>query len=272
MMSTTDLNWVESLLYRLITAPSGVAEGLAQEKSLDDGGLARVIAGDERLSAEDRVDIYANMYFYRLLDVLKEDFPATLATIGDDRFHNLVTSYLIEHPPSHFSVGQAGRYLADFLRDYPLREDFPFIEDLARLERALIESFHAADAAPLGAEQMRAIPPDQWPAVQLKLHPTIIMLALQWNVSETLAQVEQAEKPAPPKRHHAVVLVWRNRNRVHCREVDAVEYAALSMMIDGTTFAEVCEAVASSVESGDPMVTINRLFERWLSDGILVSS
>ncbi len=30
----SDLNWVESLLYRLITAPSGVAEGLANEKSL----------------------------------------------------------------------------------------------------------------------------------------------------------------------------------------------------------------------------------------------
>ena len=75
----SDLNWVESLLYRLITAPSGVAEGLAQEKSLAHGGLARVIAGDDRLSAEERVDIYANMYFYRILDVLKEDFPATLA-------------------------------------------------------------------------------------------------------------------------------------------------------------------------------------------------
>ena len=26
----------------------------------------------------ERVDIYANMYFYRLLEVLQEDFPATL--------------------------------------------------------------------------------------------------------------------------------------------------------------------------------------------------
>jgi hypothetical protein len=270
-MSTQDLNWVESLLYRLITAPSGVAEGLAREKSLDHGGLARIIAGDERLSPEDRVDIYANMYFYRVLDVLKEDFPATLATIGPDRFHNLVTSYLIVHPPAHFSIGQAGRHLADFLCDYPLREDFPFIPDLARLERALIESFHAADAAPLDAARMRVTPPEQWPAVRLKLHPTIVMLPLQWNVSEILKQVEDGEQPHSPTEREAVVLVWRNGNRVFYRAIDAIEHDALVTMGDGTTFAEVCDAIASGVETGDPMATINRLFERWLSDGILVS-
>src|SRR5208283_5007423 len=96
----SDLSWVEGLLYRLITAPSGVAEGLAQEKSLGADGLARVIVGDDRLNAEERVDIYANMYFYRILDVLKEDFPATLAVVGPERFHNLVTGYLIEYPPA----------------------------------------------------------------------------------------------------------------------------------------------------------------------------
>jgi len=77
------LKQLQSILYRLITAASGVAEGLAAEKRLvaeggmPAGGLDALVLGDDRLSAEDRVDIYANMYFYRLLDVLKEDFPAT---------------------------------------------------------------------------------------------------------------------------------------------------------------------------------------------------
>src|SRR5208283_4803243 len=84
------LKRLESLLYRLITAPSGVAEGLAAERTLGAGGLDDLVLGDERLSAEARVDIYANMYFYRLLDALKEDFPATLTVLGDDNFHNLV--------------------------------------------------------------------------------------------------------------------------------------------------------------------------------------
>ena len=95
---------LQSLLYRLITAPSGVAEGLAAERDLRADGLDAIVLGDERLSAEARVDIYANMYFYRMRDALKEDFPATLAVLGDDNFHNLVTGYLLEYPPTEPSM------------------------------------------------------------------------------------------------------------------------------------------------------------------------
>src|SRR5579863_5534234 len=126
----TNLKNLQSLLYRLITAVSGVAEGLASERDLGAGGIGAVVLGDDRLSAEARVDIYANMYFYRILDALKEDFPATLAVLGDDKFHNLVTGYILEYPPTEPSISYCGRFLADYLRDHPMRERAPFIADL----------------------------------------------------------------------------------------------------------------------------------------------
>jgi hypothetical protein len=266
----SDLNWVESLLYRLITAPSGVAEGLAQEKSLAPGGLASVIAGDDRLIAEERVDIYANMYFYRILDVLKEDFPATLAILGAERLHNLVTGYLIEYPPTHFSISYAGNHLADFLGDHPLREEFPFLADLARVERTLIEVFHAADAVPLDAEQMRAIPPEDWPSLNLKLHPAIQILELQWNVATILRAVEQGEEPSQPAREAISMMVWRNRNRVFYRALDEAEREQLAAISSGISFGELCEMIADAVEEGDPAVAINRRLEIWLSEGVLL--
>ncbi|HEV2169709.1 MAG TPA: DNA-binding domain-containing protein, partial [Candidatus Binatus sp.] len=111
-----ELRNIESLLYRLITAPEGVRDGLGRERRLPAGGLGAIIDGDDRLDAVDRLDIYANMYFYRLLDVLREDFPATAAVVGTDLFHNLVTGYLLEHPPTEPSIAYAGRYLAKHLR------------------------------------------------------------------------------------------------------------------------------------------------------------
>jgi len=151
------LKQLQSILYRLITAASGVAEGLAAEKRLateggmPPSGLEALVLGDDRLSAEDRVDIYANMYFYRLLDVLKEDFPAMLRVLGDDNFHNLATGYLLEYPPTEPSVMYCGRYLAAFLRNHPLRKDAPYIADLAALERSVVEVFHGPDAPVLEA-------------------------------------------------------------------------------------------------------------------------
>ncbi|MGA6974800.1 MAG: DNA-binding domain-containing protein, partial [Candidatus Binatus sp.] len=149
-----ELKSLQSLLYRLITAPSGVAEGLAAERELSARSLDAIVLGDERLSAADRVDIYANMYFYRLLDALKEDFPAALAVLGADNFHNLVTGYLLEYPPTEPSLYYCGRYLADYLRDHPLSESAPFIADLARLERATVEVFHGADAPVLESDAL----------------------------------------------------------------------------------------------------------------------
>src|SRR5260370_42069661 len=102
------LKGLQSLLYRLIPAASGVAEGLAAERDLGATGLDAIVLGDNRLSAEARVEIYANMYFYRILDSLKEDFPATLVVLGEDNFHNLITGYLLEYPPTEPSISYCG--------------------------------------------------------------------------------------------------------------------------------------------------------------------
>src|SRR5262249_1323716 len=107
--------------------------------------LSGVIRGDERLSALQRLNIYADAYFYRLLDCLKEDFPATAAVTGD-AFEGLVRAYLDKHAPAEPSIFYAGQRLADFLGDHPVGERWPFLAELARLERTLIEVFHAADA------------------------------------------------------------------------------------------------------------------------------
>ncbi|HXM88366.1 MAG TPA: DNA-binding domain-containing protein, partial [Candidatus Acidoferrum sp.] len=162
------LKELQSLLYRLITAVNGVAQGLAAERELGAAELDTIVLGDDRLSAEARVDIYANMYFYRIRDALKEDFPATLAVLGDANFHNLVTGYLLEYPPTQPSISHCGSHLAEYLRDHPLRDDAPFIADLAALERASVEVFLGPDAAPMEPDTLRALAPQDWPAMKLK--------------------------------------------------------------------------------------------------------
>lgn len=266
----SDLNWIEGLLYRLITAPSGVAEGLARETSLGPGGLAEVIAPDQRLSAEDRVGIYANMYFYRLRDVLSEDFPVTLKLLGPEHFHNVVTGYLVEYPPDRFSVLYAGRFLADYLSGHWLREQFPFIGDLARLERSLIDVFHAADAQPLAIEAMRSIAPADWPGLRMRMHPAAAILDLEWRVTELARAAQEGCGPVAAAREECCALVWRNRNRVHYREIGRAEREALTLASRGATFSEICEAIAASIEAAEPAAEIHRRFEGWLRDGLLV--
>jgi len=265
-----DLKSVQSLLYRLIVAPSGVTEGLREESDLSADGLGTIVRGDNRLSAIERLDIYAEMYFYRLLDCLKEDYPATVAVVGATNFHNLITGYLLAYPPSHPSVLFAGRYLANFLDSHPLREQWPFIADLARLERALIEVFHAADAPALSSEELRAIAPADWPMLELKTHPALQLLPTQWNVVNVAHAVEGGSDWEPPDRSSSQVLVWRKDCRCYYREIGGLELDLIRAITGGASVAALCERVAAVSLSEDPTGAFLELLERWLADSILI--
>jgi hypothetical protein len=265
-----DLKQLQSLLYRLITAPSGVAEGLAAERELGAGGLDAIVRGDERLSSEARIDIYANMYFYRILDALKEDFPATLAVLGDENFHNFVTGYILEYPPTDPSITHSGSHLADYLHDHPMREGASFIADLAKLERAIVEVFLGPDAPPLEADALRAVAVEDWPTMKLKLHPSAQILSLDWRVSDLLRAVAELRPWNPPQQGAVKVLIWRANAQVFHRDLDPTEAIALEAALRTATFAEICDVVATDGGDKNPVATMNQLLSRWLSNNLLI--
>lgn len=258
---------LHALLYRLITAPNGVAESGEPEA----GGLDEIIAGDERMSPADRVGIYADAYFYRLLQVCKEDFTATLAVIGETEFHNLITGYLLAHPPTEPSVLYAGQHLSVYIGASPIGERWPYLADLARLERLLIESFHAADAAPLSLAAMRAIAPGDWPDVEMRLHPATRLLDTCWRIDEVLAAVARGNPPAEPDAGAVTLVVWRRDARVSHRAIEPVEAAALRLAEPGAQFGAICEVIAASAHDGGATDVIGGLLARWLEDGLLIA-
>src|SRR5579862_1026658 len=194
------LGELQQLLYRLVTATSGVEKVLAAETNLPPQGISVLVRGDARVSAIDRVEIYANMYFYRLLDAIKEDFPATLTLLGEVRFHNLITGYLTQYPPSDPSITEASRHLAEFARNSSALDKWPFIADLVRIERAMVEVFLGPDARPLSVDAMKGIPAAQWPSLRITVHPALQVINSDWRVDEILRAVE-GERLLPEPKH-----------------------------------------------------------------------
>jgi hypothetical protein len=264
-----NLRELQALLYQRITGPDGTNESIGEERGLAPGVLEALVLGDERLSAFKRVDIYANAYFYRLLECLGEDFPATLAVLGADNFPALVKEYLLEHPPTEPSILYAGLYLADFLNDHPFTERWPFIADLARLERAVLEVFHAADTPALALETLHAVPSEDWPALKLRTHPAVEIVHSEWRIADVLQTVEQGLEWTDPEHEEASVLVWRQNALVRYRSLEPVERDALVLISKGASLASVCEAVAASAEESNHVGLIGQLIARWLADGII---
>ncbi len=157
MQRFPDLRGLQSRFWGLVSAPEGVAKQVAELHRagvLESEDLSFLVRPDARLGPVERLDIYANMYFYRLRDCLTADFPKVAARVGAARFHNLVTDYLLAHPSTHFSLRELGRALPGFFRTHPLQREFPVLSDLAQLEWARVEVFDDADAAPLTREEL----------------------------------------------------------------------------------------------------------------------
>ncbi len=85
MSDSMDLRGVQSLFWKLVTAPEGVAKGvraLRAQGELDDEDLSFFVRPGAPLAAVARLDVYADMYFYRLRDCLAEDFSRVKAWIA----------------------------------------------------------------------------------------------------------------------------------------------------------------------------------------------
>ncbi|HZE88331.1 MAG TPA: DNA-binding domain-containing protein [Verrucomicrobiae bacterium] len=311
MSSAPDLDGLERLVWDLISAPTGVgpgAEDLVSAGRLKSADLSTIVRPDDRLDATQRLDIYADMYFYRLRDALAEDFPKVRAVIGGERFHNLATDYLLAHPSAHWSLRWLGESLPGYLDRHPLRGEFPFLADLARLEWARVDVFDEADAPPLTRGDLTRLPPDSIADLGLRVIPAFRLLTTAWNIAPLWRRVEDlAAEPErhgthsasvetcevhdarpldiePPPQSASSIRVYRKGFAVHHRTVREDERRCLAeLAAGGASLPRVGEIVfdgLSGAEEGgdaqDPGTAAARrvaqLVEAWLEDGILSSA
>ena len=263
---------IQQRLWRLIAWPEGVRAGLRQE-SPQVPPLETLIKSDERLAAEDRLDVYANAYFYRIHDVLAQDFPTLASALGETDFHDLVTSYLAVHPSESPSLRWIGERLPGFLAGHDstasLRSACPFAADLAAYEWATEAVFDAADSEAAQREDLAAVPAEDWDALRIQLRPSVRLLHLDWPVQRLRkAQRDELEIPDVDPEPTALCL-WRHDERVVHREIDGLEGQALHLAKRGSDFGALCAAVAEEVgEDKAPSLAATWL-ARWIEDGLI---
>ena len=234
--------------------------------------VVATVEGRDQLGSAARVDIYAQMYYARLFEVMKGDFPRTAAILGCDRFHGVVSAYLAQYPSTHPSLRHLGRLFPTFLQDRQEKVELPFLSELAALEWARVEVFDAPDAAPLLVEHLQTIQPEDWSTLTLHLIPAFQLVESQWPVYEIWKAAEEEEytlnvdaiAPEP-----SVLRVWREGFSVYHAKVDRIERAALNGVLAGAPFAAICEALEDQLPAEEAATTVGGLLLRWIEDGVL---
>lgn len=233
--------------------------------------LLDVVEPSASLTPDGRLGVYADAYFWRLHGVLREDYPKVAAAVGDAAFERLARDYLATHPSTQPSARHFGRRFADFLggrADVPafVPDHLPdHLPDLARLEWARVDAFDAPDAPALTMTDLRAVAPEDWPALRFAATPSLVVVRSPWPVHTAWSAPGRAPlDPAP-----TAVRVWRTVGwRVLHGPMDAAEDAALASLLAGEPFAVLCEAFAT-LPSEDAARETAALLARWVEDGLL---
>ena len=212
----------------------------------------------ERLDPEQRVAIYADMYWARIRDVLRGDFARTAEILGEERFDELARGYLAARPSRHPSIACVGEAFADHLAARLPTGAPPYVPDLARLEWARVEAFTAADRAPLRLTDLHRMSADELPDLHLRAVPSLTLLDLGWPVQRLLAGDESTDLDAEP----TMLRVWRQDFLVFHATVDTVERPPVTMLARGATFAEIADACSDPNDAA-------ALLARWLEDGLI---
>lgn len=275
-----DLKGTQELFWALITAPEGVRASIDRSsgkgRGIDPASIDAVFAGDDRLPAVERLDIYANMYFFRLLDCLAEDFPKVRAALGPERFHNLVTDYVLRHPSEHPSLRYLGRKLPEFVAGHEPSSGFPFLGDLARLEWTRAEVFDAPDSTTLSRAALSRLPQESVGEARFRFVPAFALLRFDhevvryWRALDDAgaAPADPAAVPHPARRKTAA-RVWRKDLVVYHAGLDEEETHALELALQGETLGRICQVLAAGLSPAQATERAGRMIQAWIEDGIL---
>ncbi|MEO1536544.1 MAG: DNA-binding domain-containing protein [Pseudomonadota bacterium] len=154
-----------------------------------------------------RFDVYRNNVAVSLTEALEVAFPALRKLVGEANFRLLARAFLRAHPPKSPLLMLYGADLPGFLAEFPPTRETRYLPDVARLEQALRESYHAADAAPIDPSALQSIPPEDLMTQTLSLAPSLRLVWSDWPVHAIWSFNMRSGAPKPQMAAEDVVVL-----------------------------------------------------------------
>jgi hypothetical protein len=206
-----------------------------------------VVAGPAGKAAVKRYNVYRNNVTSSLIDALAAVYPAVQRITGVEFFRAMARFHIRATPPKSPLLFEYGRDFPAFIETYEYARAMPWLADVARVERAWLDAYHAADAEPVSADTLGAFPPERLAEVVFVAHPATRIVRSPFSVV-TIFAANRGE--APVDRIDASMpedaLITRPDLDVAVRHLPPGGAVFLANLIDGRSLGE---AAASALEA-----------------------
>lgn len=179
-------------------------------------------------------------------------YPVVKRLVGDAFFAEAAARYGREAGSRSGDLHRLGDRFAEYLATYRHASGLPYLPDVARLEWALHEAFHAADAPSLDFAALARVAPGDSARLRLRLHPSVRLLRARHPVL-AIWEANQPERDGTPQRDELEapeerVRVARVGGVPQARRVDALEWALLAGFAAGASLEEAVEGIEAPSE------------------------
>ena len=284
------LDVVERWFQTVITHPEGVDEGVGSSQAqqlirLGRDQLEQVILRSKKLTAAERVSIYANAYYARLVECLGECFPILKKALGEEVFGGFALEYLQRYPSQSYTLDRLGENFSRFLEetrpdrsddgDRPAKTNWPdFLFDLATLEWTVAQVFDGPGIEHeriLAAADLQALPAERFG--QARLIPVVCLRLLTfrypvndyYTAARRAGENEQVALPDPSIEH---VAITRRDYIVRRHTLTPPQRALLEALQTGVTVTEAISAAAeiSQLEDDELAGELQSWFRFWVAE------
>jgi hypothetical protein len=227
-----------------------------------DAATPTVVAGPKSKAAVKRYNVYRNNVTVSLINALAAAFPATQQIAGVDFFRAMARFYVRATPPTSPLLFEYGRDFPDFIERYEYAQSVPWLADVARIERAWLDAYHAADVQPLMPHELAAIPSGQLSDMVLQPHPATRVIRSRFSA----VTIFTASRSDGPDSHIEVVepedaLVTRSALEVEVRQLPPGGAIFLSRLMSGESLDTAALAAFAESPSFDLPANIRGLLE-----------
>lgn len=218
---------------------------------------AGVFGPDRRPDAK-RFDVYRNNVVHGLVNALEARFPVTSRLVGRAFFRSMARVYAAAHRPRTPLLMHYGDDFPRFIADFTPAAPLPYLPDVARLERAWSQAYHAVEADSVDVRSLARLRPEKLAASRLRLHPSLRLLRSPHPVATIWSAHQTAGDVIPPAGWEAEdVLVVRPQAEVRIHLLPAGGYEFVVALAAGSTVqvaAEAAQAHSAEFDAGDHLV------------------
>lgn len=224
------------------------------------------VTGPSGRPAGNRFDVYRNNVASSLIDALEAAYPAVCAICARDFFREMARQFALENPPASPVLILYGAGLPDFIDTFEPAGRLDYLSDVARVEWAWTQAYHAADCAMADPSVLAGLQPDQISGMRVVLHPSVhILSSIHPAVSLWNANVATGDPHQEVLSHDDIEwlpetgLIHRSGLDVHVRVLPAGFACFLQTLQTGLTLLAAVQAAIDIDPGFDPETAMNGL-------------